>query len=115
MKYKIKKIFFFSNHISFLSTLLFFLFFIGSKENLISNQNQEIQMIISGSGTQRILGDKFPYNNFEVLINGEKNEGCKKICDLTKESNNITIIFNETIESCYAMFSEAKNIIELDL
>ena len=115
MKYKIKKIFFFSNHISFLSTLLFFLFFIGSKGNLISNQNQKIKMIISGNGTQRILGDKFPYNNFEVWINGEKNEKCNRTCDLTGKLNNITIIFNETIESCYAMFSEAKNIIKLDL
>jgi len=115
MKYIIKKNYFISiNNTSFLSTL-FLLFLFVSNENLILNQNQEVHMIIRGKGSKRILGDNFPYNNFEVIINDVKNNNCGRKCDLNEELNNITIKFNETIESCYAMFYAAVDKIEIDL
>ena len=71
-----------------------------SKEKLISNKNQEIRMVIKGTGSKRILADKFPYNNFEVLVNGETNNFCNRICNnIIDELNYIIIKFNETIKS----------------
>ena len=117
MKYVIKKNYFISikNTSFFYILFLLSLFVLYSNENLMTNQIQEIHMVIKRNGTRRILGDKFPYNNFEVYINTTKNDDCNRTCDLKEELNNITIAFNETIESCYEMFYLALDIIELDL
>ena len=38
-----------------------------------------------------------------------------KTCNLVGDKNNITLIFDTQIESCYEMFDGLTNIIEIDL
>ena len=106
MKYEIKNIFFIFN-ISFLSFLIFIsLLIVGSKERSVLGQ--EIHMIIRGAGNKTILGNDFPVNNFEILVNGIKNNSCNRTCVFEDDINNITVKFNEIVTSCYSMFFGSK-------
>ena len=106
MKYEIKNIFFIFN-ISFLSFLIFIsLLIVGSKERSVLGQ--EIHMIIRGAGNKTILGNDFPVNNFEILVNGIKNNSCNRTCVFKDDINNITVKFNEIVTSCYSMFFGSK-------
>ena len=72
-------------------------------------------MIIQGQGNQSILNDKFYKEPNEVYVNNIKNDACKKYCELPNDLNNITLIFNEEINSCENMFNGLSNIIEIDV
>ena len=56
--------------------------------NLISSQNSttpnnfnsEINLIIQGKGPQKLLSDYFKEEPSEVLVNGFKQNSCKKSC-----------------------------------
>ena len=76
MKYEIKKNFFiFKNKISFLSFLIFIsLLIFDSIESSLSNS--EIRLVVNGKGQKRILGKGFPENNYELFVNGRKNDKC---------------------------------------
>ena len=79
--------------------------------HLIDNHISEIYLTIKGRGEQKIC-------NIEpsgVIVNEIYRNDCKTTCDLDKEENNITLIFNETIESCYSMFDSLVNITKVDL
>ena len=82
---------------------------------LITNSQLEINLIIEGQGEQRLLNDSFYKEPAEVIVNGVTKSSCKKICELEKELNNVTIKFNSLIESCAFMFDGLTNIIEVDL
>jgi len=75
----------------------------------------EIHMIIQGQGNQSILNDNFYTDPNEVYVNNIKNDTCKKYCELPNDLNNITLIFNEEINSSENMFNGLSNIIEIDL
>ena len=75
----------------------------------------EIHLIIKGKGNQIILNEMFYYKPDEVIINGAFNNTCKNTCELKKEINEITLIFNEEIRSCENMFYNLINIKEVDL
>ena len=82
--------------------------------NIIYNLVSEIHLTIKGNGNQNLLNEKFPYDPSEVLVNGKLKQ-CNKTCYLDRELNNVTLRFNQEITSCYFMFRDLKNIIELDL
>ena len=81
----------------------------------LNNCNSTIHLVIQGNGNQKILGDYFKIFPSKVLVNGIKNENCNKTCYLKGDRNNITLIFENQIESCKQMFSNLSNIIEIDL
>ena len=81
----------------------------------IINISSEIQLLISGSGNQSILSDSFYLDPSEVVINGISRKSCKKFCELDSEENNVTLYFNDTVESCYSMFYQLDNIKQIDL
>ena len=51
----------------------------------------------------------------EVLVNGVKDDTCSKTCDLQGDKNNITLKFNYEINSCFQMFRNVQNMIEINL
>ena len=76
----------------------------------------EIHLVIKGSGKQRFLDRDFNYDPSEVIVNGvSKGNLCKKLCDLDQDINNVTLKFDKKIKSCYMMFFNLENIIEIDL
>ena len=79
--------------------------------------NSEIRLVINGTIGNNITSNNFKFDHFisEVIINGISNNYCKKICNLTNDLNNVTIIFNEQILLCESMFEDLENIIEVDL
>ena len=102
----------------FLLTILFMLFFISITEqrlrNLI-NLSSEIHLIIKGRGNQSFINNTFYPLPSEVYVNGIYKDSRKIFSEFEYEENNVTLIFDETIESCERMFSELDNIIEIDL
>ena len=82
----------------------------------LNNYISEIHLVIKGNGTQNILYNNFNTNPSEVIVNGiSKGNTCQKTCDLDEDINNVTIKFEEQIISCYHMFYQLENIIEIDL
>ena len=73
--------------------LLLILFSLVKRQNLqnlgiINNYDSEIHLIIQGNGTQKILNENFTYDPSEVIVNGYKNDSCKKICYFSENLNN---------------------------
>ena len=86
--------------------------------------NTEITITIKGEGKQTFLNTKqtkinninyaFPYRPSEILVNGELVANTLSYVEgLVGEENNITIIFNETIDNCNVMFSGLSNILKI--
>ena len=91
------------------------LIFIKTIKN-INNYISEINLVIKGKGIKQILNNNFYTEPSEVLVNGiSKDSSCRKTCDLDEDKNNITLIFENQIKSCYQMFYNLENIIEIDL
>ena len=82
---------------------------------MLNNYNSVIHMIIIGNGSQNILNSNFQYEPSEVIVNGYRNDSCKKTCYLSENLNNITLKFSEQINSFAKMFQNLQNIIEIDL
>ena len=75
--------------------LLLILFTLVKRQNLqnlgiINNYDSEIRLIIQGNGNQKILNDNFQIDPSEVIVNGYKNDSCKKICYFSEDLNNIS-------------------------
>ena len=106
---KLKKINFFKHY-----NFLFFILFNILLPSYI-NSSSEIHLIINGTESNQILSDSFSYYPSQVLIN--ENPGTCSVfkCNLDNGLNNVTLIFNENIETCEKMFMNLKNIIEIDL
>ena len=84
-----------------------------SKSELISNS--KIVLIISGEGNNKILNEDFYKNPSEVYVNGVLKSECSKTCEMEKVINNITIKFNDEINTFENMFKGLDKIIEIDL
>ena len=107
---------FFFNYL--LKLFFFFSYFSISKGHfrIIFSKYSEVNLVIKGTGFQNILGDGFNKYPTDVLVNGiSQKDTCQKTCELSNDYNNITIIFNEDIDSCEFMFKNCKNTIEIDL
>ena len=76
-----------------------------SQKFLISNSS-EVKLVFLGSGNQSILNDTFYLEPAEVIVNGISRDSCKYYCELEYEENNVTLYFNEPVNSSLAMFSQ---------
>ena len=102
------------------SSLIFILFYhlnilLLLNSFLKSYELNEIRLIIQGKENHCFLrGDQ---DVSEVIIKGESKslESCKKCCYFDEDLNNVTLKFNTLIDSCYDMFFEMVDIIEIDL
>ncbi len=79
------------------------------------NFSSQIHLLILGSGNQSILNNSFYLEPSEVIINGITRKSCKKFCKLDYEENNVTLYFNDSVQSCYLMFGQLINIKQIDL
>ena len=75
----------------------------------------EINLVIQGPGNLSILSDSFYLNPSNIIINGNLNLLCNKICYFDNILNNVTIKFDKQLESLENMFKDLNNIIEIDL
>ena len=85
------------------------------------NHISKILITIKGRGNQAILnknnnGNKyFNYTPSEIYINNNtKNINDNLKYNLTLEENNITLIFNQSLEHCNWLFYNLKNITKID-
>ena len=117
--------------INHLKMLLFFILIqvIISKENIKKKRYlqsvSEITITIKGKGDQLILSDKntsynklnYKFNNVpdKIIVNGKaRNYTGIMVYDLEYEENVITMVFNNTLTECNAMFSGLTNITRID-
>jgi hypothetical protein len=109
----------FKRHILFNYNIIIYIIFyyiihISREDN--SNSISKIFLTIKGQGIQQIINQDFEFLPNDIYIN--KNDLQESI-DLTynfeEEVNNITLIWNYQITSCYYMFYLSTNIIYIDL
>ena len=96
-------------YLQFCLILTFFIFLNKSYEQT------EIKLIIQGGGELNFLNGQFYKDPSEVLLKGSKVNPNGKKYSFDEGLNNITIKFDDLIDSCENMFKELKNIIEIDL
>ena len=109
----------------FLKCLLLIIFFNSislTKERSLNirilNNYSIITMIINGGGTKRIIGEyfAFPSSGDEVYINNKKQDNSpKREYELDYGPNNVTIKFQNQINSCLNMFYNMLDLLEVDL
>ena len=78
------------------------------------NQN-EIDLIVKGTGNHYFLNQYFYKAPSIVIINGNEIGQNIRIYDFERELNDVTIKFDSQIDSCEVMFFGTTNIIEIDL
>ena len=62
------------------------------------------------------MNDSFKYEPSEVLINGiPKGNSCKKFCYFEENISNVTLIYENKIDTTNPMFKNLNNIKEIDL
>ena len=77
--------------------------------------SSNISLVIEGQGIeQNIISDSFNIIPSKVFVNGKDKGACKK-CKLVNGLNNVSIIFDNEINTCAYMFSDLNNIKEIDL
>ena len=82
----------------------------------LKNYYSEIHLVIFVKDSQEInfLNDGFNPEPDKVFINGVSSS-CKIKCNLSYGNNNVTLRYDNQIESFYEMFDSLNNIIEVDL
>ena len=110
---------FITNQIVILLNIILLLTFALSNINVLRNIKvfqSEINLIITGNNSNsHVLSNNFAGEPSQILVNGEVNASCNKMCWLSNGINNVTIRFEEQLESCKNMFQGLTNIIEIDL
>ena len=97
--------------------LLIQIFFVKANKSKLRNINYDSYIIISikGNGTQSILYKYFIKPN-QIIINGiPQNYKDTYVYNLTKEDNNITIIWDHQLNTSFKMFCGLSNIKIIDL
>ena len=78
--------------------------------------DSQIKMTIIGKGTKNILSNSYLINPSDVLVNEvSKRNSCTKACQLDEDFNNVTLIFNDEINTWENMFNDLTSIKEIDL
>ena len=75
--------------------LIFFISFTEERQRNLINFSSEINLVISGSGNQKLLNDSFYLEPSKILVNGIKKDSCKKSCELEDGENNVILIFDD--------------------
>ena len=78
------------------------------------NLLNEISLSIKGTGNQSILEKDFKTKPDEIYINGKSQDYINIFYNLEEEINNITMIWNNQLTSCYEMFKNLSNITVID-
>ena len=87
-----------------------------SRRRNINVFESEIKLLITGNNANNnLLSSTFEANPSQVLVNGVVETSCSKTCYLKKGVNNVTIKFEEQLESCKNLFNGLTNIKEIDL
>ena len=81
----------------------------------ITEYKSEINLVIQGKGNHYFLSELFILEPSVVIVNGVRNDSCKKNYTFENDLNNVTIIFDRLINTCENMFKRLKNLIEIDL
>ena len=81
----------------------------------ISSNQSKIFLIIKEKGEFRLLNNPYYLKPFSLIINGKLNNSKEEYYYLEKDINNITIIFDEQLETCENMFEGMESILEIDL
>ena len=86
-----------------------------SKQTKIKNMNlmNEITIIIKGTGTQRILGEKAVTPN-QLYVNTYSRTASKTI-SISSQPNTVRMVWNSPLTSCNSMFYGLANILQIDL
>ena len=96
--------------------LLTFPLSIKNEQRNIKVFQSEINLIITGNNSNsNVLSNDFAGEPSQILVNGEVNTSCNKMCWLSYGINNVTIRFGAQLESFQNMFKGLTNIIEIDL
>ena len=82
---------------------------------LCTSGEEKINLVIKGKGQSYFLNSSFYLEPKEVIINGETKTNVKKIFNFEKDYNNVTIIYEDKLNSCENMFNGITNITEIDL
>ena len=101
----------------YLVIYIFFISFFAITEEKLRNLNYfsgNINLVILGSGNQRILNNLYYLEPSEVIVNGVTRASCKKSCEMNYEENNVTLYFNKPVNSTQFIFSQLDNIKEID-
>ena len=80
----------------------------------IFNAKWEINLIIEGGGEINFLSDIFYKNPDKIIVQGNKINPNGKTYNFPSGLNELTIIFENQIESCENMFKELTNLKEID-
>ena len=99
--------------------LIFSLILFSMEEDNPTNtikSSSEINLVIQGTGYLQVLNSYYPENIEKVIVNGNsKGNTCIRECLFENDLNNVTIIFEGSVETCRNMFYNSKNIAEIDL
>ena len=99
--------------------ILFFAFFYKALSNQgnrrLINMDSKIHLIVRGIGEQNIFYSGFNKIPSEVYINGQKQEMINCSYYFSQEENNVTLIFEGELNSCYRIFYLCINVISIDL
>ena len=86
---------------------------------LLDNYFPEIHLVIQGTGvaTQKFISNLYSFTPSEVIVNGERATACdnKYQCNLGTTKNNMTLKFDDQINSFKQLFYNVKKIIAIDL
>ena len=105
-------------YINFLLLFSLFTFFSISSNKIIFifYTFSEINLIINEKGDRNILSNDFYTEPSDIIVNGvSKKDSCSKSCTLEDDFNNISLIFEDEINSTENMFSGLTYIKEIDL
>ena len=73
-------------------------------------------MVIEGSIIKQLLSNGYSdVEPSEILVNGIKKDSCREVCKLKDPINNITLKFEKALVTCYSMFNNLRDIIEIDM
>ena len=93
---------------------------IEKNSRFLINFYSEIHLVVNAQENKNnkkinLLYQQFQVGDFEVYVNGNKDESCDKQCKLSEDRIKIDLIFKNKINTCELMFNGLKNIIEVDL
>ena len=90
-----------------------------NNNRLLENYFSEIHLVIQGTGEvmQKFISDSFSFMPSEVIVNGERATACENTyqCNLGITKNNMTLKFDDQINSLKELFDNVRKIIEIDL
>ena len=103
-------------NIEYFKLYLQMILFLIQMKYIIIQETSEIRLIIDGGGgEQNILNNGFDNNPSEVWVNDSLYTSYSKTCDLPTGLSEVTLKFDDQLESCSEMFKDLNNLKEVNL